>query len=447
MSKTTRPLSSKSSSKQMIIPKEEVVMGKTTNYGGKDHGNVRIEVLERKIKVDSKNHENEKEKIIKEKDRDISSLEAKNESLLSELDMKTEKIRQLDLSNKKKDNQLQVNHYYTEKLKKEYESLKKRADTLEKIIEEKCRQQEEIVQSNDENKVSMEAQIRSLKKELDLVKAEKVEQEKKIEQLQLDAKDRDQKWKEWKERIERQEEKSVEKENEKEKKWEEKEKENDKKWEERMDKQVENAVENEKEKEKKWEEKEKEKDKKWEERMKRQVEIAVEKEKEKEKKWEEKEKEKDKKWEERMKRQVENAVEKEKEKEKKWEEKEKEKEKKWEERMRLRDELWERRIERVIAEANKRTGEASESTREFQNNTETVVLSHQNDDKISIIDSKNIQFSNSKHYYGRQYSRRQMGNISRRVQPQSQFKLPTDLRSTQNRRGNYVSSKLPSYKN
>lgn len=145
-------------------------MAKTKNFEGKDHGNTRIEVLETKIKVDSKNYENEKEKIIIEKDRDINSLEAKNECLLSELDKKTEKIRQLDVSNRKKDSQLQKNQYYMEELKKEYEVLKKRADNLETEIsslEEKRSQLAEIVQSNEENKVSMETQIHSLKRELD----------------------------------------------------------------------------------------------------------------------------------------------------------------------------------------------------------------------------------------------------------------------------------------
>lgn len=375
-----------------FISKEEVVMAKTKNFEGKDHRNTRIEVLETKIKVDSKNYENEKEKIIIEKDRDINSLEAKNECLLSELDKKTEKIRQLDVSNRKKDSQLQKNQYYMEELKKKYEVLKKRADNLETEIsslEEKRSQLAEIVQSNEENEVSMETQIHSLKRELDLVRAEKLEQEKIIAQMQSDAKNLDQKWKA---QMERQEE-------------------------------IERL-----------------RDEKWEERMKIRDEKA-----------EEKEKENDLKWEDRIKRQEEKAK-----------EKEKENDQKWEIRMKLRDEVWERRMTRqgedVKDERNERIkiyekmervlGEVSRSTKEFQNNTETVVLSHQNDDKISVSGSKNIQFRNGNHFYVRQSSRRQGGNISRggKIQTPMQLTLPTDLRSSQNRRGNYFGSKLPSYK-
>lgn len=371
-------------------------MAKTKNYEGKDHGNTRIEVLEMKIKIDSKNSEIEKEKIILEKDRDISSLEAKNECLLSELDKKTEEIRQLDLSNKKKDSQLQENQNYTEELKKEYEVLKKRADNLEteiSLLEEKRSQLAEIVQSNEENKVSMEKQIHSLKRELDLVRAEKLEQEKIIAQMQSDATDLN------------------------------------KKWEERMERQEENAKRI-----------EKLRDEKWEERMKIQQEKAME-----------KEKEQDQKWEDRIKRQDEKAK-----------EKEKENDQKWEKRMKERDEVWERRIrgqgatvkndrnERIKFYGNMErvVGEVSRSTPEFQNNTETVVLSHQHDGKIAFSDSKNIQFRNGNHFYVRQSFRRQGGNISRgKIQTPIQLTLPTDLRSSQNRRGNYMGSKLPSYKN
>lgn len=87
--------------RSLFLAREEVHWAKTMDYEGKFE-KARIEVLETKIKVDSKNHDNEKEKIIKEKDQEIRSLEAKNESLLNELDMKGEKMRQLDFSNKNK---------------------------------------------------------------------------------------------------------------------------------------------------------------------------------------------------------------------------------------------------------------------------------------------------------------------------------------------------------
>lgn len=55
--------------------------------------NIRIEVLEEKIKIDSKNHEKEKRKITSEKDEAVKSLEAENEHLKIEVANKKDKIK------------------------------------------------------------------------------------------------------------------------------------------------------------------------------------------------------------------------------------------------------------------------------------------------------------------------------------------------------------------
>lgn len=363
------------------------------DYEGKFE-KARIEVLETKIKVDSKNHENEKEKIIKEKDQEIRSLEAKNESLLNELDMKGEKMRQLDFSNKNKDSQIQKNYHYTEELKKEYEVLKKRADNLEieiSLLEEKRSKLTEIVQRNEENKISMETEIHSLKRELDLVRAAKLEQEIIIAQIQREARDCDQKWEE---RMNRQEE--------------------DQKRNERL------------------------RDEKWDDRTKKEEQKAVE-----------REEEKDKKWAERMKRQDEKTM-----------EMLKENDQKWEQRMIMENEIWEKRMERLREEANnekiehkkafekidRKLGELTKSTTKVKNDKETVMLPRRNKDKFVIHDSQNMQFRSGNHFYIRQSPRRQVLNISRgKIKPPIQLKFPKNLRSSQNRRGNCLGSKSPSY--
>lgn len=105
------------------------------------------------------------------------------------------------------------------------------------LLEEKRRQLTEIVQRNEENKISMETEIHCLKRELDLVRAAKLEQEIIIAQIQREARDCDQKWEErmnkqedqkrnerlrdekWDDRTKKEEQKAVEREEEKDMKW------------------------------------------------------------------------------------------------------------------------------------------------------------------------------------------------------------------------------------
>ncbi|CAC5397954.1 unnamed protein product [Mytilus coruscus] len=62
-----------------------------------------VEVLHMKIDIDAKNHEKEKEPIYREKNGEIEKLKSENVNLKEEMGSITEKIKQLDLANSRKD--------------------------------------------------------------------------------------------------------------------------------------------------------------------------------------------------------------------------------------------------------------------------------------------------------------------------------------------------------
>lgn len=155
--------------------------------------NVRIEVLEEKIKIDSKNHEKEKRKITSEKDEAVKSLEAENEHLKIEVANKNDKIRQLDIANDKKEFLLTKNDQKMKELRQERDELKQRADDLKREISrledtrkemsEKYQETITTVKKQQEELTMMKIKINNLKEELALVRAERDARDAREEQL------------------------------------------------------------------------------------------------------------------------------------------------------------------------------------------------------------------------------------------------------------------------
>lgn len=155
--------------------------------------NIRIEVLEEKIKIDSKNHEKEKRKITSEKDEAVKSLEAENEHLKIEVANKNDKIRQLDIANDKKEFLLKKNDQKMKELRQERDQLKQRADDLQREISrledtrremsEKYQETITTVKKQQEEITMMKVKIDDLKEELALVRAERDARDAREEQL------------------------------------------------------------------------------------------------------------------------------------------------------------------------------------------------------------------------------------------------------------------------
>ena len=173
-----------------MIAREETISAKTKECGGTSKDVVRIEVLEKKIKVDSKNHENEKEKITIEKEKAIRNLETENDNLKIEVANKNDKIKQLDIANDKKEFLLKIRDHDIKELRRENEDLRQRADELQtkiaqleeerKQLSEKYQETIKTAQKQQKEIKSMEIRINLLKEELDSVREERMEQEKKI---------------------------------------------------------------------------------------------------------------------------------------------------------------------------------------------------------------------------------------------------------------------------
>ncbi|XP_048758274.2 golgin subfamily A member 6-like protein 22 [Ostrea edulis] len=151
---------------------------------------VRVEVLQEKIKIDSKNHEKEKRKITSEKDQTINRLETDNENLKIEVAMKSDKIKQLDIANDKKEFKLQHKENIIKGMRDENENLKQRVEDLHREIKhleserekisEKHNQTMSTVEHQSERIKEMEERITALKTELDKVKSEREIYEKKM---------------------------------------------------------------------------------------------------------------------------------------------------------------------------------------------------------------------------------------------------------------------------
>lgn len=155
--------------------------------------NIRIEVLEEKIKIDSKNHEKEKRKITSEKDEAVKSLEAENEHLKIEVANKKDKIKQLDIANGKKDFLLKEKNKQVKELQQERDELKQRADDLQREISrledtrremsEKFQETTITVEKQQEEITIMKVKIDDLKEKLALVQAERDARDAREEQL------------------------------------------------------------------------------------------------------------------------------------------------------------------------------------------------------------------------------------------------------------------------
>lgn len=155
--------------------------------------NIRIEVLEEKIKIDSKNHEKEKRKITSEKDEAVKSLEAENEHLKIEVANKNDKIRQLDIANDKKEFLLKEKSKQIKGLRQERDELKQREDDLQREISrlkdkqretsEKYQETTTTVEKQQEEITMMKVKIDYLTEELALVRAAKDARDAREEQL------------------------------------------------------------------------------------------------------------------------------------------------------------------------------------------------------------------------------------------------------------------------
>ncbi|VDI40802.1 Hypothetical predicted protein [Mytilus galloprovincialis] len=83
------------------------------------------EVLHMKIDIDDKNHEREKESIHREKDGQIEKLKSENDDLKEEMGSITDKIKQLDLANSRKDKEIEESKLREKELKKDIQRLEK----------------------------------------------------------------------------------------------------------------------------------------------------------------------------------------------------------------------------------------------------------------------------------------------------------------------------------
>ena len=174
---------------EQFIARENTVSTKTWEYAGTSK-DARIEVLEKKIEVDSKNHESEKEKLTIEKNHAIGNLEAENENLKIELATHKDKVKQLDIANDKKTFLLKRREHDVKELRNDIEYLRKGKDEFQAQIsqleEEKKHLKENIqellktVQGKEEEIKSMKIRISSLEKDIELLREEKMEQERKI---------------------------------------------------------------------------------------------------------------------------------------------------------------------------------------------------------------------------------------------------------------------------
>lgn len=216
---------------------------------------VRVEVLEEKIKIDSKNHEKEKRKITSEKDHTINRLEADNENLKIEVAMKSDKIKQLDIANDKKEFQLEHKDNIIKGMRDENENLKQRVEDLHREIKhlegerqkiaEKHNQTISTVQQQNGKIKEMEEKITELKTELDKVKSEREIHEKKMmEKLTMMGDKMEAREKEAKSREEEREKKMLKREQQKEEEAKKRERLREEEWIRREEKRQEEAKEN-----------------------------------------------------------------------------------------------------------------------------------------------------------------------------------------------------------
>lgn len=144
----------------------------------------------KKIEVDSKNHESEKEKLTIEKNHAIGNLEAENENLKIELATHKDKVKQLDIANDKKTFLLKRREHDVKELRNDIEYLRKGKDEFQaqisqleeekKHLKEKIQELLKIDQGKEEEIKSMKIRISSLEKDIELLREEKMEQERKI---------------------------------------------------------------------------------------------------------------------------------------------------------------------------------------------------------------------------------------------------------------------------
>ncbi|OPL32892.1 hypothetical protein AM593_04428, partial [Mytilus galloprovincialis] len=104
------------------------------------------EVLHMKIDIDAKNHEREKESIHREKDGQIEKLKSENDDLKEEMGSITDKIKQLDLANSRKDKEIEDGKLREKELKKDIQRLEKESIVQKVQKKEIKRLKDELMQ-------------------------------------------------------------------------------------------------------------------------------------------------------------------------------------------------------------------------------------------------------------------------------------------------------------
>lgn len=150
---------------------ESISTKPSVNGNGKGANNetIRIEVLEKKIKVDAKQQENEKEKIRCEMKETVNTLKHENENLTINLENKDDKIRQLTIANRKKDSLLEKLNWEKDQLKKREEKLRNEISLREETIRDMSINHKETMEILETQRI----EIMNLKERLEEVKTEK----------------------------------------------------------------------------------------------------------------------------------------------------------------------------------------------------------------------------------------------------------------------------------
>lgn len=160
----------------MDITDDENIPTETSFYEaekGDIDPNIQIEVLKQKIKVDEKQHQNEKEEMKSEMNQVEKHWKFKNEILSIELDNKEDKIRELTRANSKSNSLVKKLNWEKDQLKQKGEELEKQISLREETIREMSITYQGTMSALEKKQEEMRKEIVSLKEELELVKREK----------------------------------------------------------------------------------------------------------------------------------------------------------------------------------------------------------------------------------------------------------------------------------
>lgn len=154
----------------MDITDDENIPTETSFYEaekGDIDPNIQIEVLKQKIKVDEKQHQNEKEEMKSEMNQVEKHWKFKNEILSIELDNKEDKIRELTKANSKSNSLVKKLNWEKDQLKQKGEELEKQISLREETIREMSITYQGTMSALEKKQEEMRKEIVSLKEELE----------------------------------------------------------------------------------------------------------------------------------------------------------------------------------------------------------------------------------------------------------------------------------------